>query len=78
VVDVGFVCSICLSIFCEPPDGADCLTCGSHLELGDYGAKPVVVPRKKKRKKGAGKGAANGLSSGTATPTPTPAATPMR
>ncbi|EEP80367.1 conserved hypothetical protein [Uncinocarpus reesii 1704] len=71
VVDVGFVCSICLSIFCEPPEGADCLTCGTHLELGDYGAKPVVVARKKKRKKGTGKGPnANGGSSGGATPIP--------
>ncbi|KAL1953890.1 hypothetical protein VTO42DRAFT_2076 [Malbranchea cinnamomea] len=78
VIDVGFVCSICLSIFCEPPEGAICLTCGTHLELGDYGAKPVVVPRKKKKKKGMGKGtAANGLSSGTATPTPSATPTPM-
>ncbi|KAI9844987.1 MAG: RNA polymerase II transcription factor B subunit 4 [Sclerophora amabilis] len=61
VVDVGFVCSICLSIFCEPPPGAICLTCGTHLELGDYGSKPAVIPRKKKkRKKGGG---------GTGTPT---------
>jgi len=51
IVDVGFVCSICLSIFCDPPDGADCLTCGTHLALGNYGAKPVVVARKKGKKK---------------------------
>ncbi|KAK2850615.1 hypothetical protein FQN49_005494 [Arthroderma sp. PD_2] len=71
VVDVGFVCSICLSIFCEPPEGANCLTCGTHLALGDYGAKPVVVAKKKKRKKGAAKtlnGNGNGISSGAATP----------
>ncbi|EGD97598.1 transcription factor TFIIH subunit Tfb4 [Trichophyton tonsurans CBS 112818] len=71
VVDVGFVCSICLSIFCEPPEGANCLTCGTHLALGDYGAKPIVVSRKKKRKKGSAKtlnGAGNGVSSGPATP----------
>ncbi|EAU37075.1 conserved hypothetical protein [Aspergillus terreus NIH2624] len=67
VVDVGFVCSICLSIFCEPPENGDCLTCGTHLEMGDYGAKPAVVARKKKKKKAR----ANGPS-GTATPTPTP------
>ncbi|KAI9803429.1 MAG: General transcription factor IIH subunit 3 [Piccolia ochrophora] len=66
VVDVGFVCSICLSIFCEPPPGAICLTCGTHLQLGDYGAKPAVVPRKKKKRKRIG-GAAGG---GTPTPTP--------
>lgn len=69
VVDVGFVCSICLSIFCEPPENGDCLTCGTHLELGDYGAKPAVVARKKKKKKAR----ANGASGAG---TPTPAATP--
>ncbi|MCJ1240228.1 RNA polymerase II transcription factor B subunit 4 [Varicellaria rhodocarpa] len=46
VVDVGFVC-----IFCSPPEGATCLTCGTHLHLGDYGAKPAVVSRKKKKRK---------------------------
>lgn len=51
VVETGFVCSICLSIFCTPPEGATCLICGTHLALGDYGAKPAVVPRKKKKKK---------------------------
>jgi len=56
VVDTGFVCSICLSIFCEVPPGADCLTCGTHLALGNYGAPPAVVyvpqERRKKKKKG--------------------------
>ncbi|KAJ5423927.1 Transcription factor Tfb4 [Penicillium cf. griseofulvum] len=67
VVDVGFVCSICLSIFCEPPPGGDCMTCGSHLDIGDN-AKPALLPRKKKKKK-----RVNGAS-GTGTPmsTPTP------
>lgn len=56
VVDTGFVCSVCLSIFCELPAAeADapvkCLTCGTALSLGNYGAKPAVVPRKKKKKK---------------------------
>jgi transcription initiation factor TFIIH subunit 3 len=51
VVDVGFVCSICLSIFCSPPENGDCLTCGTHLELGDYGGRPMVVPRQKKKKR---------------------------
>ncbi|OXN10795.1 hypothetical protein CDV58_00357 [Aspergillus fumigatus] len=71
VVDIGFVCSICLSIFCEPPENGDCLTCGTHLEMGDYGAKPAVVARKKKKKKARTNGA-----SATATPTPTPTPTP--
>ncbi|CZT25030.1 related to basic transcription factor 2 (35 kd SU) [Ramularia collo-cygni] len=51
VVDVGFVCSICLSIFCEPMNDGLCLTCGSHLSMANYGQKPMVVPRKKKKKR---------------------------
>ncbi|KAH7347719.1 RNA polymerase II transcription factor B subunit 4 [Plectosphaerella cucumerina] len=51
VIDTGFVCSVCLSIFCSVPEGADCLTCGTHLALGSYGAKPAVVPRRKKKRK---------------------------
>lgn len=66
VVDVGFVCSICLSIFCEPPANGDCLTCGTRLDMGDYGAKPAVVARKKKKRKVRPNGA-----SANATPTPT-------
>jgi transcription initiation factor TFIIH subunit 3 len=70
VIDKGFVCSICLSIFCEVPDGAECLTCGTKLALGNYGAKPVVVVRKKKKKK-----KLNGLGreeTGSAAGTPMP------
>jgi transcription initiation factor TFIIH subunit 3 len=74
VVDIGFVCSICLSseyldlkipvlyswgillttfeVFCSPPEGAICLTCGTHLTLGDYGGKPAVIPRKSSRNTG--------------------------
>lgn len=57
VVDIGFVCSVCLSIFCEPPmveggGGAACLTCGSPLELSKaVTAAPAVIPRRKKKKK---------------------------
>ena len=40
-----------LTVFCSPPEDATCLICGTHLALGDYGAKPAVVPRKKKKKK---------------------------
>lgn len=69
IVDVGFVCSICLSIFCEPvPDGT-CLTCGSHLALASYGRKPAVVPRKKKkRKRVVGEGETPGSAGGTPAP----------
>lgn len=51
VIDTGFVCSICLSIFCEVPENAECYTCGNKLALGQYGAKPAVVQRKKKKKR---------------------------
>ncbi|GAB1313153.1 RNA polymerase II transcription factor B subunit 4 [Madurella fahalii] len=43
VVDTGFVCSICLSIFCEVPEGAECLTCGTKLALGNYGKMPALL-----------------------------------
>lgn len=69
VVDVGFVCSICLSIFCSPPEGAICLTCSTHLSLGDYGSKPAVVPRKKKKKR---KVNGAGVETGSARGTPVP------
>lgn len=76
VVDIGFVCSICLSIFCEPPAGNECLTCGSPLDSQDFGAKPALIPRKKKKKKKVPR--VNGASadgtplSMSATPTPGP------
>ncbi|EHA47635.1 hypothetical protein MCOR27_000680 [Pyricularia oryzae] len=69
-VDTGYVCSVCLSIFCEVPSGAECLTCGSKLALGAYGHKPAVVPRVRKKKKR--KVGVNGDSrEGTGTPRPT-------
>lgn len=68
VVDIGFVCSICLSIFCTPPEGATCLTCSTHLALGDYGSKPAVVPRKKKKKKRIIGGVETGSRVGTPAP----------
>ncbi|KAL2214183.1 transcription factor Tfb4 [Sarocladium strictum] len=72
VVDQGFVCSICLSIFCELPDDAECLTCGTKLALGNYGSKPAVVPRKKKKKKRIANGAGR-EDTGSAAGTPRPA-----
>ncbi|CBX92465.1 hypothetical protein IAQ61_006141 [Plenodomus lingam] len=53
VVDIGFVCSVCLSIFCSPdlPDNL-CLTCGSYLSLRSAMTNtPALIPRKKKKKK---------------------------
>ncbi|KAI0448500.1 TFIIH subunit Tfb4/p34 [Xylaria acuta] len=71
VVDTAFVCSICLSIFCDVPDRAECLTCGTKLALGNYGAKPAVVPRKKRKRKrvnGAGGREETGSAAGTPAP----------
>lgn len=71
VIDVGFVCSICLSIFCEVPEGGECLTCGTRLALGSYGAKPAVVPRvrrKKKRRLGGPGESREATASATGTP----------
>ncbi len=67
VVDIGFVCSICLSIFCAPPPDGTCLTCSTHLQLGDYGGRPIVVSRKKKKRRDR-----LGGGSGVGTPTPGP------
>lgn len=72
VVDTGFVCSICLSIFCESPHNAECLTCGTKLALGNYGSKPAVVPRKKKKKKRLANGGSGREETGSATGTPRP------
>ncbi|KAI0198788.1 TFIIH subunit Tfb4/p34 [Astrocystis sublimbata] len=50
VVDTGFVCSICLSIFCHVPQDGVCATCETKLALGNYGARPAVVARRRKKK----------------------------
>ncbi|KAF4976462.1 hypothetical protein FZEAL_6862 [Fusarium zealandicum] len=71
VVDTGFVCSICLSNFCELPQNSECLTCGTKLTLGNYGAKPAVVPRKKKKKRRIVNGGSR-EETGSATGTPRP------
>ncbi|KAH6604901.1 transcription factor tfb4 [Trichoderma cornu-damae] len=71
VIDTGFVCSVCLCIFCEPPENSECLTCGTLLALGNYGAKPAVVPRKKKKKKKTGNGSGR-EETGSAAGTPKP------
>ncbi|KAK5709693.1 RNA polymerase II transcription factor B subunit 4 [Elasticomyces elasticus] len=68
VVDVGFVCSICLSIFCEPLADGTCLLCGSHLSMGNYGRRPVVVARVKKAKMGGKKRKVGDGVGGTETP----------
>ena len=60
VVDIGFVCSVCLSIFCEVPEEKICYTCGTALKLGDYGKKPVVRAMRKKKKERRAEGATPG------------------
>lgn len=75
VVDTGFVCSVCLSIFCEVPEGGVCYTCENKLALGRYGAKPAVVPRRKKKKRKLGLngeplGGSEQPASATGTPRP--------
>ncbi|KAG6017636.1 hypothetical protein E4U54_005579 [Claviceps lovelessii] len=73
VVDTGFVCSICLSIFCEVPPNTECLTCGTQLALGNYGSKPAVVARrKKKRIKRITNGGSGREETASATGTPRP------
>ncbi|KAH8727487.1 TFIIH subunit Tfb4/p34 [Phaeosphaeriaceae sp. PMI808] len=74
VVDVGYVCSVCLSIFCNSglPDNL-CLTCGSYLSLRSALVNPpALIPRKKKKKRRAG------TDTGTPGPgTPAGSSTPM-
>ncbi|KAI4161335.1 MAG: hypothetical protein LQ342_005002 [Letrouitia transgressa] len=70
VVATGWVCSICLSVFCEPPEDATCLTCGTHLRLENYGRKPAVVVRKKKKRRNRIDGEATRASSAAGTPGP--------
>ncbi|KAJ8603656.1 hypothetical protein MRB53_042091 [Persea americana] len=71
IVDLGYVCSICLSIFCGPTldEQGRCLTCSSELSLAAFDRKPAVVPAaaKKKKKKKALDGSATPMS-GAATP----------
>jgi transcription initiation factor TFIIH subunit 3 len=56
VVDIGYVCSVCLSIFCSPDlPGNLCLTCGSYLSLSAaQTVQPALIPRKRKKKRRAG------------------------
>lgn len=78
VVDEGFVCSICLSIFCKEgaavirergdasaPGTGPCLTCGTKLTIGSVANRAGGDDgrRRKKKKKGATNGDANGVAS---------------
>ncbi|EPS40045.1 hypothetical protein H072_6162 [Dactylellina haptotyla CBS 200.50] len=74
VLDIGFVCSICLSIFCEPPDGAVCSTCDTKLDvsmLENIGKPVVALPKKKKKKKVTDSLPESGVASAADSPAPT-------
>ncbi|KAK9237763.1 TFIIH subunit Tfb4/p34 [Lipomyces kononenkoae] len=58
IVDIGYVCNICLSIYCQPPADGSCAICDTIFDprnLADLLKKPVVVtaaaPKKAKKKK---------------------------
>ncbi|EKG19539.1 Transcription factor Tfb4 [Macrophomina phaseolina MS6] len=77
VVDIGYVCSVCLSIFCEPPADQTCPTCTNPLSVSSSITRiPALIPRKKKkRKRVAGEATTPG---GAGTPgTPGGGATPI-
>lgn len=73
VISTGFVCSICLSIFCDKSLGAlseeGCITCGTKLSVRGDGVggwtgvnRPIVIaPRRRRRRR---------RPDGTATPRP--------
>lgn len=56
------------AVFCEPPEGGICLTCGTHLAMGDFGSKPAVVPRKRKKKRKLNGGVETDSRTGTPAP----------
>lgn len=67
VVDMGYVCSICLSIFCEAEElkeaGGElvCLTCSTRLVLGGEEDELPAESKKKKKKKDKGKDRESGV-----------------
>ncbi|KAF2761903.1 transcription factor Tfb4 [Pseudovirgaria hyperparasitica] len=71
IVELGWVCSVCLSIFCGPPEHNQCLTCGNQLSMASTLPKPpaLIQRKKKKKKRAAGDGASAGVTpSGTPGP----------
>ncbi|QDS74158.1 hypothetical protein FKW77_001546 [Venturia effusa] len=64
VIDLGYVCSVCLSIFCSPTvlNDNSCLTCGNPLSLpANYNITPATIQRPKKKKKKLGETGAGGV-----------------
>lgn len=76
IISKGFVCSICLSIFCSVPSQepkktfVECPLCFSKLALGFYGEKPVVIPRRKLKKQKKGMEGSGREDSGSVVGTP--------
>lgn len=79
VVDMGYVCSVCLCILSLIPENNKCPACDSEFDnhvIMKLKRRPVVMkPKKKKRKiDGAANNGNSGASTGASpTPTPTPA-----
>ncbi|KAF2668105.1 RNA polymerase II transcription factor B subunit 4 [Microthyrium microscopicum] len=68
IVDLGGVCSVCLSIFCLPLEFTSCPTCQSPLRVPkSVTTKPVAFARRKKKKRKIGDG---GRDSAAGTPVP--------
>ncbi|CAI6249161.1 unnamed protein product [Periconia digitata] len=76
VVDIGYVCSVCLSIFCTSQiQGNLCQTCGSYLSLRSAQMNPpALIPKKKKKKRRVGQGTDSATPGGS---TPVGSGTPM-
>ncbi|KAE9968763.1 hypothetical protein EG328_007290 [Venturia inaequalis] len=71
VIDLGYVCSVCLSIFCSPTVLIDstCLTCGTQLSLpANYNVTPATIQRAKKKKKKLGDAGVGTPMTGATTP----------
>lgn len=54
VVDIGFVCSVCLCIMSRIPPNGECPMCGTQYDsslIADLSKKPVVKKKAKKKKK---------------------------
>ncbi|ODV91680.1 hypothetical protein CANCADRAFT_17690, partial [Tortispora caseinolytica NRRL Y-17796] len=50
VVSIGYVCSVCLSVYCSVPSTQSCMVCGSKYdpeEIAKLFIKPQVIPIKK-------------------------------
>lgn len=70
IVEIGYVCSVCLCIISQVPTTEECPMCGTKYEAASLAALkrvPVVGVKKKKKKK-----KVDGTPTATSTPTATP------